>query len=832
MEHRVQDARSIDSFLTKVKKQAKRLLKLSKEQQFNLNITNLAQAQDVLAQLNGYSDWHGFETFISNQRVADAGNASILKVINSQLKFETLKDITYLNKDSDVLSFFEICEIPIPAEKSISKFFQHILNTLAFRWNMEFHTIKLSLSFGTEEYDIKSKTLPYLNYSNKLSLSKKELDDLFSISLPEHRKSFKLKVLIMVKTDNNLLDEHIDFCKDLISLKSTFKLRTTILESELQCFTPVVHEDSTYFTVYESNNLSLHEIMGKDNSVSNNWVHGIYAIYKKQIPSNMIVNIEHTNTNFSFIMKKEVLDKYNTYLQGLWRSLNKNAYDDYHLVDNIILDNDRSYTELPFKEGIPFLNKTDGYSSNFKLLNNKQNTHNTIICSNNIEDSSYLTNILGLDWILNNENTKLSVINTNTYKNTLYPCLKNIFNDKYINKQTLGLDTFINPFATELGMRHPNAAQHMYLVNLVAILMSNQNDDVPSSILSLIREQISIVYKQLSDNECPNLYEVGVLPTIDYVLASLNISTNATTTWWYIVDILFEHNRLNEAKLAQTYAVPKLTNMVFLKHEVVEKYKDISIDNTKLVNYYHERLMAAIKKYPQLNTNVDLIVPDSELLFIDLDTRSSDSKNEHTNSILYMLGRYIANRHNGLFNLDLNYNDNTPLLYNTYYTKLKTSLNNSYSMTICNDIDLVSDSYFFILQTIDDIRNARKSNTCLLLNTSILTDCNKELAALCSNRFIFNIEQSNVKKISEVFNMDKKLLIQHVFTSRQATDLDFFTLIYTNEGNFQKTLSFKLTPKLKYLFSYNIKDIELRDSLSNKLGYINAISELLKLYPD
>lgn len=45
-------------FIDKAKKQAKRLLKLSKQENNQLNIENLAQAQEILSQLNGYESWH------------------------------------------------------------------------------------------------------------------------------------------------------------------------------------------------------------------------------------------------------------------------------------------------------------------------------------------------------------------------------------------------------------------------------------------------------------------------------------------------------------------------------------------------------------------------------------------------------------------------------------------------------------------------------------------------------------------------------------------------------------------------------------------------------
>lgn len=72
-------------FLEKAKKHAKRLLKLAKNNNNQLNIDNLSQAQEVLAQLNGYDSWH-----------------SMIGSINTKIEKERIKPYQYhaINKDN------------------------------------------------------------------------------------------------------------------------------------------------------------------------------------------------------------------------------------------------------------------------------------------------------------------------------------------------------------------------------------------------------------------------------------------------------------------------------------------------------------------------------------------------------------------------------------------------------------------------------------------------------------------------------------------------------------------------------------------------------------
>ena len=59
------NGQSATNFMHKIKKQAKRLFQLSKNNN-NLEIKNLSQAQELLAKINGYPDWHALEKNISN----------------------------------------------------------------------------------------------------------------------------------------------------------------------------------------------------------------------------------------------------------------------------------------------------------------------------------------------------------------------------------------------------------------------------------------------------------------------------------------------------------------------------------------------------------------------------------------------------------------------------------------------------------------------------------------------------------------------------------------------------------------------------------------------
>ena len=63
------NGQSATNFMHKIKKQAKRLFQLSKTTNNNLEINSLSKAQELLAQINGYPDWHALEKHISNSKI-------------------------------------------------------------------------------------------------------------------------------------------------------------------------------------------------------------------------------------------------------------------------------------------------------------------------------------------------------------------------------------------------------------------------------------------------------------------------------------------------------------------------------------------------------------------------------------------------------------------------------------------------------------------------------------------------------------------------------------------------------------------------------------------
>lgn len=86
------------AYLQRIKKQAKRLLKFAKEHGNTIEIHNLAQAQELLAKMNGYPDWHSLEKNLDKVQV-DTDSDNIIAQIEQYEKIIVKEN--YINFDCE-----------------------------------------------------------------------------------------------------------------------------------------------------------------------------------------------------------------------------------------------------------------------------------------------------------------------------------------------------------------------------------------------------------------------------------------------------------------------------------------------------------------------------------------------------------------------------------------------------------------------------------------------------------------------------------------------------------------------------------------------------------
>jgi len=130
------------------------------------------------------------------------------------------------------------------------------------------------------------------------------------------------------------------------------------------------------------------------------------------------------------------------------------------------------------------------------------------------------------------------------------------------------------------------------------------------------------------------------LPELHQLLLQENVPLDDLTTWWEVVDALFERGHVHEAIQAQRYAVPVLADIatqIALNQGILYGYdKDIrEAARTALVD--------ASDAYVVLKEPTHFDLGDAQIVSLDLDevaTRGGEIQDRQS-AIMYMLARHV-----------------------------------------------------------------------------------------------------------------------------------------------------------------------------------------------
>lgn len=125
----------------------------------------------------------------------------------------------------------------------------------------------------------------------------------------------------------------------------------------------------------------------------------------------------------------------------------------------------------------------------------------------------------------------------------------------------------MNPLDTPLGQRRPLPRGREYARNFITMLVTPaEREGKPyTGMGSFVGRMLDRVYMLKSDeNERgqPTTYKPGQSKVVDKAIAKLGFQALPATSYWEIVDALFDAGMFHEAEVAQRYAVPTLNDLV------------------------------------------------------------------------------------------------------------------------------------------------------------------------------------------------------------------------------------------------------------------------------
>lgn len=407
-------------------------------------------------------------------------------------------------------------------------------------------------------------------------------------------------------------------------------------------------------------------------------------------------------------------------------------------------------------------------------------------------------------------------------------------------KLTLSKQNAINPFDTPLGCRYPLAVDKAFLGNFLSLLLTpaGMEGGVPRlpEIVSMV---IELLYERFADNGQPNIYERGYSVLVDKALDDFNIRLPGGSSWWQVVDKLFEAGDMHSAGVAQTFAVPLLsdaTSVLSGDHKIRDVYGNAKIHGEELIEFLNGQIVAAVRDYPLLAAPTTFDPSGARVVAIDLQdvAKGGGDQADKRTAVVYMLARQATCRE---FYRSKDSLHEIPAQYRAYHAA-QIEADAAAPKKICMDeFHRTAKAPSVRDQAIIDIREGRKFGVHITILSQDLADFSEEIVKMSNNVWILSkgLNEKVVEEIHDTFkpSPDSMTALRRYVTGpgREGS-----TLLYLGDikggGRVEQVLRLTLGPREIWAYSTTAVDVALRAAIAKQIGLQRALSVLAERFPE
>lgn len=513
----------------------------------------------------------------------------------------------------------------------------------------------------------------------------------------------------------------------------------------------------------------------------------------------------------------------------------------YSAINTLPIDN----VFCPWAYGACTFMSHKGTPYNFQPGSNKQTTWNDIIFAVPGSGKSVLMNYLNFGTILTPGNDKLpfiGIVDIGFSSKGLIDLIKNSLPANKRHQVSYHLlennsSSTINIFDTQLGLRYPTSEEEAFQINFISLLLTSPGKKSPFETASSIATMVvRDMYKLYSDSgSMARQYEEYINEELDVFIRKNNIMVHETTTWWDIVDGIFEIGNIEMAKVAQRYAVPRLQECVSVLRQsesIKDMYGKIELESKESVlDAFSRSISESLNKYKLLTGVTTVSFDSAKILSLDLQkvALQGNTEAQHQSAVMYLISRYIIGRN---FFVDDETVSAAPDAYKEYHRDIVSSIK-SVKKRICYDefhrtagIESIEN------QVIRDMREGRKWNIQIALASQMLDDFSDNICDMATCTYIMS-GGHNYSKIARKFNLSASATesVRTELTGPSSSGTPFVFIANTKAGRVAQLLNFMATPDELWAFNTNAEDYELKNMLVIELGFSQAIKALAKHFP-
>lgn len=392
----------------------------------------------------------------------------------------------------------------------------------------------------------------------------------------------------------------------------------------------------------------------------------------------------------------------------------------------------------------------------------------------------------------------------------------------------------INPFDTLLGARIPTHAHKAFLNTFMSLVLTDPDKQALEEDISvLISQVIDLCFAMHSDDSMPKQYIVGTSDEIDQALEAYGEGQMLEfSSWWQVVDYLFEKGEYALAKQAQTFAVPTISDLVQAvhHHEIFDLYKEVHASTGESYpQYFSRKISGVLQKYPNLSLPTKVSFSDFRVISIDLANVVSlgSSEGRKQTALAYLLARHLIASHFFRMAEDV---EVPPKAYRQYHKENYEKTKNIPKRIVYDEFHQTSGSPMVRQQVIRDMREGRKANIQVSLVSQSLNDFDPVMVEFATSIFILNGGTKEVlDQMCTTFGLNKteRLALQRHVHGPSKNGNNFLAQFSTTLGICTQLLNLTLGSIELWALTTKTMDAYIRDKLYELTQNPKAVRKLL-----
>ncbi|WP_083253623.1 IcmB protein [Pandoraea sp. ISTKB] len=503
----------------------------------------------------------------------------------------------------------------------------------------------------------------------------------------------------------------------------------------------------------------------------------------------------------------------------------------------------------PFSGGWTIFRSLDGKALNFEIFSPDQATWITLAFGGPGSGKSVTMNRLNLEMSLMPGAMRLPYIGiidigvsssgyTALVQDSLPDHLKHLVVYKRLqNRESDG----INQFDTELGMRFPIPRAREAMVNfLVELATPATRKKAHAFMHEFAGRVIDVAFRKCADKDDraqPKKYVPNIDPLVTKAVNDAAIECSEATTWWEVVDALFDKGLIYEASVAQRYAVPDLSTMLAAASDrnLESEFAPAQDNGMNVIEEFKLMVSAAMADYPICKGITRFDVRESRIMALDLQDvvpQGTEGAKKKA-ALMYMVALNCIMRKISIIKEDLE-DENMPSRYRKYHARRVDELAEDKKRLFVDEYHRTGDNPNLRESFLIYGRESRKWVLEIMLASQLPEDF-RELASIATTILIMDQGNETTRKtITEVFGLtgvEVAALKAYVSGPVPGVGATFLGKIKTKEGDMSQLFTASSGGIELWALSTTGEDRRLRSLLYDAMPGRAARAVLKKAFP-